>query len=240
MCFAIVVGSGRPWLQWPVAVISLLGGLGPLLVALWLIGRSYWRRDRNPWAFLMRVMDPTTLSWRSYAVTLGATAVLVFLPLFVEMLRVDDAGIWHTGPFVFMIVGLVFGALEEVGWRGYAQEALQQTLPIWISGLVIGVFWSLWHLPLFFVEGTYQAQLGFGTLSFWTFMLNPIVASPFYAWLYNVTGRTAFAAVLYHGLGNLGRELVADPHPMVALSVELTMTVVVLILSWGWMRRRAQ
>jgi hypothetical protein len=32
--------------------------------------------------------------------------------------------------------------------------------------------WALWHLPLFFVDGTYQSNLGVGTLVFWIFNNN--------------------------------------------------------------------
>ncbi len=236
--FAVVIGSGQPWLQLPWAAFSLLAGLGPLVVGIGLIRRGHWWRDANWILFLRRVLDPRSLSKRGWALTLGCAGLLVVLPVVFQRLWMPDSPIWQLGPSAFLIIGFAFGALEEVGWRGYAQELLQRQMPIWWAGLLIGVFWSLWHLPLFFVEGSYQWQLGFGSLRFWTFMLGPVVASPFYAWLYNVTGRTAFAAVLFHGLGNVGRELVADPHPLLMLGCETALTLVVVVGSWSWMRQR--
>lgn len=237
-CFALVIWSGKPWLEFPIAILSLLGGLGPLIVSVLLIASGYWQRDPDAWRFLRRVLNPGSLKLSWWGATLGLVLLTVLSPALVQLLLSPGKVFWEIGPTAFLSIGFVFGALEEVGWRGYAQESLQKRVPIWLAGLIIGAFWSLWHLPLFFVEGTYQAQLGLGTLSFWTFMLGPVVASPFYAWLYNVTGRTTFAVVLYHGVSNVGRELIADPHPVFALLVEALLAAVVVIVSWRWMQRR--
>ena len=55
-------------------------------------------------------------------------------------------------PFVLFI--LIFGPIpEELGWRGYVLDRLQVKLSAIVSSLVLGAFWALWHLPLFFMEG---------------------------------------------------------------------------------------
>ena len=54
--------------------------------------------------------------------------------------------------------------IEELGWRGYVLDRLQEKRSALVSSLILGVVWSLWHLPLFFVQGSYQAGLGVGTL----------------------------------------------------------------------------
>lgn len=48
------------------------------------------------------------------------------------------ANLW-TGPLA-----------EEFGWRGYLLPKLAERHPPVVAGLVIGIIWTLWHLPLFY------------------------------------------------------------------------------------------
>jgi uncharacterized protein len=45
------------------------------------------------------------------------------------------------------LLAMVTSLGEEIAWRGYVQSALAP-LGFWRASLIIGVFWSLWHLPL--------------------------------------------------------------------------------------------
>lgn len=58
------------------------------------------------------------------------------------------------------LVAVVGGPLgEEFGWRGYALPALSTRMGWRWASLLIGLMWSAWHLPLFFMLGTAQANL---------------------------------------------------------------------------------
>jgi len=83
---------------------------------------------------------------------------------------------------VAIFVTAVLGAVEEPGWREYAQEGLQRRMSVLAASLVVGVFWALWHVPLFFIPGTYQAGLGVGTSGFWAFHLAIVVGCPPRLW----------------------------------------------------------
>lgn len=65
---------------------------------------------------------------------------------------------------------LLGGGLEEVGWRGCLQPALERwwsvgksgfrrLAGIWGAPLVTGCIWGLWHGPLMLVPGTFQSQV---------------------------------------------------------------------------------
>ena len=75
-----------------------------------------------------------------------------------------------------------------------------------------------------------------GTNAFWAFHAAIIISAPFYAWIYNAARKIIFAVVLYHGLSNVARELAPDVTIAAALTVEATMTLLVVILAWRWMR----
>lgn len=48
---------------------------------------------------------------------------------------------------------------EEFGWRGYALPVLQDRLGWRAASLGLGLVWGVWHLPLFFIDGTAQARI---------------------------------------------------------------------------------
>ncbi len=55
-------------------------------------------------------------------------------------------------PLIALQVALIGPLSEELGWRGYALDALQARWSAAASSLVVGLAWSLWHLPLFFIQ----------------------------------------------------------------------------------------
>lgn len=68
----------------------------------------------------------------------------------------------HVGLAVaqFMPILAINGPLgEEFGWRGYALYPLAAWIGWRWAGLIVGAVWGLWHLPLFFIPGTAQAQM---------------------------------------------------------------------------------
>ncbi|MEO5608703.1 MAG: CPBP family intramembrane glutamic endopeptidase [Ornithinibacter sp.] len=64
----------------------------------------------------------------------------------------ETFGIRAVGGTPFAVIAAIwlFGATaEEVGWRGVLQPSLESVLPRWGAGILTGLLWSVWHLPLF-------------------------------------------------------------------------------------------
>ncbi len=107
-------------------------------------------------------------------------------------------------PFAAFI--LLFGPLpEELGWRGYALDRLQAKWNALASSLVLGTAWSLWHLPLFFIEDTYQNGLGLGTLPFRLFMMAMLPETILMTWIYNHNRRSTLSAVIFQFIDQFHR-----------------------------------
>jgi membrane protease YdiL (CAAX protease family) len=231
--------TGQGLLEFPTLLLYAAGGLGPMIVAGILIRLGYWdsELDRSAGDFFRRSFKPHSLLGRWYLGIIGLVLILAFAPIILQPSVLQEQGLIDLGPGLFLLVGLL-GALEEPGWRGYAQEGLQRQMPVIIASLVISVFWAAWHLPLFLIPGTYQAGLGLGTPAFWAFNLAILAGCPLYAWLYNATGRVIFAPVLYHALGNLAREIAPDVSDLAKVSVEATMTFVITLVAWQLMSQR--
>jgi hypothetical protein len=67
--------------------------------------------------------------------------------------------------------------------------------------------WTIWHIPLFGIAGTYQQGLGVGTQAFWLYLLDKVPQSVLMTWIYNNTQRSTQSAVLFHTMVNLVGEL---------------------------------
>jgi membrane protease YdiL (CAAX protease family) len=42
---------------------------------------------------------------------------------------------------------------EELGWRGYLLKELQKRHTLFTAGLLVGIVWGFWHLPLWIISG---------------------------------------------------------------------------------------
>lgn len=59
------------------------------------------------------------------------------------------------GMFIYLFLKNLFaGSLgEELGWRGFAQNELQKKYSPLSVSIIIGFWWGIWHLPIWFTTG---------------------------------------------------------------------------------------
>jgi membrane protease YdiL (CAAX protease family) len=91
---------------------------------------------------------------------------------------------------------LTFGLGEETGWRGFALPRLQKTWSARSASLILGGLWAAWHIPTFFYN--YELSL----LSIFSFTIGILSGSALLTWLYNSTGGSLLACILWHGSYN--------------------------------------
>jgi membrane protease YdiL (CAAX protease family) len=223
-------------------VVYALGGLGPAVAAILL---TYLSRDREGWRdFWRRIVDVKRIPLKWYGVifllvpAITAIAALMDWLLGGQGIQLELAARFLEQPLLILpltLFYLIFGPLpEEIGWRGYALERLQTSSSALTASLILGGAWALWHLPQFFIEGTHQRSLGFGSTSFWIFMLSIMILSILHTWIYNNTRRSTLSAILFHFVVNFTGELFALTPRADALSFALTLLVAVLIIAaWG-------
>ncbi|MFN3844234.1 MAG: CPBP family intramembrane glutamic endopeptidase [Paracoccaceae bacterium] len=98
----------------------------------------------------------------------------------------------------FALITVFGGPLgEEFGWRGYALPALTDLLGWRWAAVLIGVVWGLWHLPLFWMPGTAQAELPMVL-----FLTSTVALSVVFARLSVKTKFSVLPAILLHGAIN--------------------------------------
>lgn len=101
--------------------------------------------------------------------------------------------------FISIPMFFIIGGLEEVGWRGFLLENILSNTKNskFLSVLTIGCIWELWHLPLFFMVGTYQEQyLSFGIHTLWT------IATSFILGAIYIRSHSTIVCILSHCIIN--------------------------------------
>jgi len=191
----VPVGAvGQLW-TWTPAVAALLaaaitGGRGALRdlgarLVRWRVGwRWYVVVILGPAAFSLAVAALYTLlggSWAAAASSaLSGEAPLVVLPLFLVVLFVTD------------------GLGEELAWRGFALPRLLARYNALVAGLILGVLWAAWHLPLMWTEGAPLYQQ-----SIWLLSLDMTAKSVLFTWVFLHTRGSVLLAALLHATTNL-------------------------------------
>ncbi|MFN2305037.1 MAG: type II CAAX prenyl endopeptidase Rce1 family protein [Anaerolineales bacterium] len=212
--FAAAVSDFLP--RWGTTALHYLGGIIPLAVALTLTYRIHDRPFQRD--FWERIIDFRRIGFIWYLV------IFLYAPLKSGLAGLIDILLGGRGIVPEVVKGFVqqpililptlifwlfFGPVpEEPGWRGYALDGLQSRHNALYASLVVGVVWSLWHIPLFFIDGTWQAeQVGFLTQRFWLYQLTMVFEAVLYTWIYNNTHRSTLSAILFHFVGNAFGEL---------------------------------
>lgn len=81
-------------------------------------------------------------------------------------------------PFLLLFTVLVYGLLEEIGWRDFLQEQLKN-LPKLQSIIIIAVLWFVWHLNF---EFTISNMIFLGILFLGTWELEKCTAVHIHYW----------------------------------------------------------
>ena len=146
------------------------------------------------------------VGWGWYAVA------LVLAPLVVLVSVVAVVGLPAAVPTVpptilvsyLVYLVLVFfgvGLPEEIGWRGFALDRLQNRYGPLVGTLVLGVLWALWHLPYFLTSdhgGGPGAAWGAVWTNFAIFSGMVIALSVPMTFVFNRTGGSVLLVALMH------------------------------------------
>lgn len=109
-------------------------------------------------------------------------------------------------PIVFIYILFLMGPLgEEAGWRGFL---LRRMIIVWrpfYGSVVLGLIWSLWHLPLFFIENTIQSELASNNsfiLAFCGYILYTLMITIQISIIYINTKGNLLGSILFHTVAN--------------------------------------
>jgi uncharacterized protein len=133
-------------------------------------------------------------------------------------------------PFAFIFILLLGGPLqEEFGWRGFLLDKLQEKYSALTSGIMSGLVWGLWHLPLFFMP----RQEFYYNRPVWGLLLSTMLVGILFAWVYNNTGRSIFAMLIFHTTFNFSHYIFPTlGSDTASLTLFALMAIVIGIVLW--------
>ncbi len=140
--------------EWhPFLFVGVFGLFAAAIIVTWISegGRGLGRWLKR--SFNVRV-NPAwyLLGWVILPVAVGALHFLIYR-LFGGQPDFTDAGPWIKFVISVPIAALIAGGNEEPGWRGFALPKMVGHLSPLNASLILGLIWSVWHLPLFTLSG---------------------------------------------------------------------------------------
>lgn len=249
----LLLTFGSAWLIWsplliaedlhltlsvPSFIFITLGSFAPSLAALFLT----WRYAGG---IELRRLLGQALIWRVspiwYGIAIAGPALVMLLAMGIHILLggtvpdyVPFGARWLIVAVNFIFVFLIGGPLgEEYGWRGFALPALEARFRPLVASLILGVIWTVWHLPLFFISDSAQHSLPFGLYALLTIPLTILIT-----WIYHGSGGSLLLVMLFHASVNtwsgplmISPEAAGSPRPFI-LVIVLTWVAAILVIGF--------
>jgi membrane protease YdiL (CAAX protease family) len=204
------VGGVRVDYGTPIGLLTLI--LGGLSSAIW-GGYVSIRYHHSSVKQLVRDFFQVKQPLSSYLLVLIFIG-LDFLPLVLSGGMIIQA--WYL-PIILFCKALVFGGIEEIGWRYFFQPALQEKLTYLVSTLFTFLAWSLWHILYFYIDES------LATIQLLPFLLGLLSNCFILSAIYTNT-RSLWLCVMTHALINALSQLSS------AESLWLSLVIKVLII----------
>ena len=114
------------------------------------------------------------------------------------------------GGIIALLTIVLAAFFEELGWRGYAEDAIAEYCSWGKESLIFGVLWALWHLPLFFIVDTYHFNiLQESPLFALNFFISIMPLGFIMTWVYVKNNRSILACMFFHFFVNFLQEKIA-------------------------------
>jgi len=220
------------------SVLMLVGLIAPAVVSTAFVlvsGNAELKKDLKD-----KIIGFYKVKWVNVFWAVVVFALIVFFSILLSLLFGQSLKQFSfTEDFSFTGVGIgtafvtitVASIIEEVGWKGYCEDSIGQYMNWFWESLLFGVLWSLWHLPLIFIEGTYQAGLMVNPLYVINFFVSGIPLGYIITWVYLVSDRSILACMIFHLFVNFMQEKIAmTPETKCVETIVVIIATVIIVM----------
>ncbi len=126
-----------------------------------------------------------------------------------------------------MFLAFFIAALsEELGWSGYVIDSMQARWNALEASILVGLVWAVWHyVPLM------QAHRSLVWIAWWS--LYTVALRVLIVWLYNNTGKSVFAAALFHAFTNASGITFSNYYDPRITGLIVAFTAAIVTVIWG-------
>jgi uncharacterized protein len=226
--FLGVVGSLK------VPVTDLMLAFTPLAAALILLFRAEGADGLI--SFLRRVLDYRTPARTKWLLPSFLLAPLIYALTYAVLHLAGHKGEptpnWLGLP-VLAVIMFFLAIGEEAGWTGYLLDPLQARFGALGASLIIAIPWWLGHIPSIIAIGGTAADLAWwlpGAIALRVLMTS----------LYNNSGRSMLALIIFHTMLNVGRSIafptIATHYDLAYQAISYVITFAmsaIIVIVWG-------
>jgi hypothetical protein len=200
------------------------------------VRRAVSLRLIRPWVFIgwLGVMPLSVLVAITESLVFGGSA---------EQFSFSGAFSFDTGFVPVLLLLFLAATFEELGWRGYGFESLERGRSLLSASLIFGVLWSLWHVPLLWVNNSYQYEIYHQHPLFAVnFFVGTALMGVLVTWVCHVNNRSILATILFHFAINLSQETLAMTQVTKCLQTVVLAVIVLVTVSsqWSTFRRKTE
>ena len=124
-------------------------------------------------------------------------------------------------PVVLFFKALLFGGIEEIGWRYFFQPTLEEKIPYLSATVITFLAWSSWHLFYFYIDGS------LAVIQLFPFLVGLLTNCFILSALYHKT-KNLWICVMTHALINALSQLSSTES--VWLSLVIKMLIILLAM----------
>ncbi|MFM1653444.1 CPBP family intramembrane glutamic endopeptidase [Brevibacillus sp. B_LB10_24] len=127
----------------------------------------------------------------------------------------------------FFLVFLIAGICEEIGWQGYAYDAMEKRWNALWASIMLGFVWQIWHIIP-------HLQIHPPEWIIWQ-CAGSVLLRVLIVWLYQNTGKSILAAAIFHAMNNVCSFLLPNYDSSIApFSVFIITAFVTVIITFLW------
>jgi membrane protease YdiL (CAAX protease family) len=223
-----LIGALTPLQLLPGLPVSTLNVFCPLIAASILVYRE--NRTEGVKELLKRAVDYRRIRAKSWYVPtvflVPGIAVLAYGLMRLMRLPLPAPQFPGVAALVMFLASFIAALGEELGWMGYAVDTMQDRWNALQASILLGVVWATWHIvPLV------QAHRSPAWIAWWC--LWTVTQRVLIVWLYNNTGKSVFAAALFHAISNVSTLLFPEYYDPRITGLITALAAVIVTVVWG-------
>lgn len=126
--------------------------------------------------------------------------------------------------FIYFGIAIIFGGIEEIGWRYTLGPLLRKYISYELTALCCFVGWAIWHYMYFYLVGSLQSIVHIN------FLLGLLSSCFILAAIYEVSG-SLWLCVLYHCLLNtFSQTLLAVGTLQTVITTTITICIAIIVV----------